>query len=165
MRMRLNRPKRFVAQSTVGARTHVRLRSHSAEYCSRPVAHIGIRTRLASTTSLAALAATFCFQVDEFNATRLKLTAEMADTSNVVKTLVIKAEDARILNEMKLMKRMYAAGPSVCVARCVAHWVACSVLCCMLCFMLHAPPGTPICSTSTASSSVRQAHQSQSPPV
>ena len=81
---------------------------------------MGIRTRLASTTSLAALAATFCFQVDEFNATRLKLTAEMADTSNVVKTRVIKAEDARILNEMKLMKRMYAAGPSVC---CTLHVV------------------------------------------
>jgi Bardet-Biedl syndrome 2 protein len=46
-------------------------------------------------------------KVDEFNATRLKLTAEMADTSNLVKTLVIKAEDARILNDIKLMKRMY----------------------------------------------------------
>ena len=39
-------------------------------------------------------------KVDEYNAIRLKLTAEMADSSNVVKTLVIKAEDARILGDM-----------------------------------------------------------------
>jgi Bardet-Biedl syndrome 2 protein len=47
-------------------------------------------------------------RVDDYNATRLKLTAEMADSSNQVKTLVIKAEDARILGDMALMKRMYA---------------------------------------------------------
>merc|ERR1712224_647717 len=47
-------------------------------------------------------------KVDEFNAIRLKLTAEMADDSNLVKTLVIKAEDARILSDMKSMKQMYA---------------------------------------------------------
>jgi Bardet-Biedl syndrome 2 protein len=39
-------------------------------------------------------------RVDDYNATRLKLTAEMADSSNLVKTLVIKAEDSRILGEM-----------------------------------------------------------------
>eukprot|EP01012_Entosiphon_sulcatum_P024785 TRINITY_DN3001_c0_g1_i1.p1 TRINITY_DN3001_c0_g1~~TRINITY_DN3001_c0_g1_i1.p1 ORF type:complete len:716 (+),score=211.22 TRINITY_DN3001_c0_g1_i1:102-2249(+) len=48
-------------------------------------------------------------KVDEFNAVRLKLTAEMADSSQLVKALVIKAEDARILNDMKLMKKMYAS--------------------------------------------------------
>lgn len=47
-------------------------------------------------------------KVDEYNAIRLKLTAEMADSSNVVKTLVIKAEDARILGDMTQMKRMYS---------------------------------------------------------
>ncbi|KAK3236701.1 hypothetical protein CYMTET_53174, partial [Cymbomonas tetramitiformis] len=46
-------------------------------------------------------------KVDEYNAVRLKLTAEMADSSNLVKTLVIKAEDARILTNMELMRRMY----------------------------------------------------------
>jgi Bardet-Biedl syndrome 2 protein len=46
--------------------------------------------------------------VDEFNQTRLKLTAEMADSSNLLKSLVIKAEDARILGEMKLMQQIYA---------------------------------------------------------
>jgi Bardet-Biedl syndrome 2 protein len=48
-------------------------------------------------------------RVDEYNAVRLKLTAEMADSSQLVKALVIKAEDARILNDMKLMKKMYAS--------------------------------------------------------
>jgi len=46
-------------------------------------------------------------QVDEYNAVRLKLTAEMADSSNLLKALVIKAEDARIINNMGLMRRMY----------------------------------------------------------
>jgi Bardet-Biedl syndrome 2 protein len=39
-------------------------------------------------------------RVDECNAIRLKLTGEMADDSNQVKNLVIRAEDARILNDM-----------------------------------------------------------------
>ena len=47
-------------------------------------------------------------RVDEFNAARLKLTAEMADQSNTAKTLVIKAEDARILGDIKAMRAAYA---------------------------------------------------------
>ncbi len=39
---------------------------------------------------------------------RQKLTAEMADNSNLIKALVIKAEDARIVGDMKLMKRYHA---------------------------------------------------------
>jgi len=39
---------------------------------------------------------------------RQKLTAEMADSSNLINALVIKAEDARIVGDMKLMKRYYA---------------------------------------------------------
>ena len=46
--------------------------------------------------------------MDEFNSTRLKLTAEMADSSNQAKTLVIKAEDARILGDIKSMRATYA---------------------------------------------------------
>ena len=46
------------------------------------------------------------FQVDEYNSIRLKLTTEMADSSGQVKNLVIKAEDARILGEMRLMRKM-----------------------------------------------------------
>ncbi|KAL1508789.1 hypothetical protein AB1Y20_004884 [Prymnesium parvum] len=47
-------------------------------------------------------------KVDEFNSTRLKLTAEMADSSHQAKTLVVKAEDARILNDIKSMRAAYA---------------------------------------------------------
>jgi Bardet-Biedl syndrome 2 protein len=42
-------------------------------------------------------------KANEFNAVRVKLTTEMADSSNLIKTLVIKAEDARILNEMYVL--------------------------------------------------------------
>lgn len=47
-------------------------------------------------------------KVDEYNAARLKLTAEMADSSNNAKTLVIKAEDSRILGDIKSMRAAYA---------------------------------------------------------
>ena len=43
---------------------------------------------------------------------RQKLTAEMADSSNLIKALVIKADDARIVGDMKLMKRYYASTTS-----------------------------------------------------
>lgn len=45
--------------------------------------------------------------VDECNAVRLHLTAEIADSSNLAKTLVVKAEDARILGEMGAMREAY----------------------------------------------------------
>ncbi|TMW68821.1 hypothetical protein Poli38472_006289 [Pythium oligandrum] len=47
-------------------------------------------------------------RVDECNAIRLKLTGEMADDSNQVKNLVIRVEDARILNDMGRMRRYYS---------------------------------------------------------
>eukprot|EP00913_Durusdinium_trenchii_P012836 g12052.t1 len=34
-------------------------------------------------------------RVDEYNAVRMKLTAEMADSANLVKALIVKAEDYR----------------------------------------------------------------------
>lgn len=39
-------------------------------------------------------------KVDEYHAAGQKLTAEMADHSNVIKNLVIRAEDARLLGDM-----------------------------------------------------------------
>jgi Bardet-Biedl syndrome 2 protein len=48
---------------------------------------------------------TVLMKVDEHNAVRLKLTADVADSSNAVKAFVIKAEDARILTDMNLMRR------------------------------------------------------------
>ena len=48
-------------------------------------------------------------KVDEYNTARMKLSAEMADSTQLVKALVIKAEDARILNDMRAMKRTYGS--------------------------------------------------------
>ncbi|KAL7680457.1 putative bardet-Biedl syndrome 2 protein [Plasmopara halstedii] len=47
-------------------------------------------------------------KVDESNAIRLKLTGEMADDSNQVKNLIIRAEDSRILNDMPRMRQFYS---------------------------------------------------------
>ena len=46
--------------------------------------------------------------VADYNAQRLKLTADMADTSQRVKVLVVRAEDARVLGDMDDMNRHYA---------------------------------------------------------
>lgn len=46
-------------------------------------------------------------RVEELNAIRLKLSAEIADSSNVIKQLAIKAEDSRILNDMSSMTKIY----------------------------------------------------------
>eukprot|EP01060_Flectonema_neradi_P014585 TRINITY_DN2120_c0_g2_i3.p1 TRINITY_DN2120_c0_g2~~TRINITY_DN2120_c0_g2_i3.p1 ORF type:complete len:738 (+),score=159.95 TRINITY_DN2120_c0_g2_i3:244-2214(+) len=47
-------------------------------------------------------------KVDGYNAVRIQLTMEMADSSQLVKALVIRAEDARILSEMGLMRQHYS---------------------------------------------------------
>ncbi|GAB5362786.1 hypothetical protein AAMO2058_000828500 [Amorphochlora amoebiformis] len=46
--------------------------------------------------------------VEECNATRLRMQADVADNSNLIKGFVIKAEDARLLNNMTMVKSMYA---------------------------------------------------------
>ncbi|KAK7200658.1 Ciliary BBSome complex subunit 2 [Novymonas esmeraldas] len=48
-------------------------------------------------------------RVDEFNEVRMKLTTDMADAAMIVKTLLGRAEDARLLGDMAAMKRSYAA--------------------------------------------------------
>merc|ERR1719326_299561 len=47
-------------------------------------------------------------RVDEYNAVRLKLTAEMADSSNLVKALIVKAEDYRMLSDMGNLKKVFS---------------------------------------------------------
>ena len=39
-------------------------------------------------------------RVEEFKSVRQKLTAEMADNSGVIRNLVVRAEDARIMDDM-----------------------------------------------------------------
>jgi Bardet-Biedl syndrome 2 protein len=46
-------------------------------------------------------------QVEEHNATRLRMNADMADSSNMIKQLLIKAEDMRMLGSMKAMRSYY----------------------------------------------------------
>jgi Bardet-Biedl syndrome 2 protein len=45
-------------------------------------------------------------RVDEYNAVRLKLTAEMADSSQLVKALIVKAEDYRMMSDMGNLKKV-----------------------------------------------------------
>eukprot|EP00656_Telonema_subtile_P027317 TRINITY_DN2936_c0_g1_i4.p1 TRINITY_DN2936_c0_g1~~TRINITY_DN2936_c0_g1_i4.p1 ORF type:complete len:708 (+),score=238.48 TRINITY_DN2936_c0_g1_i4:70-2193(+) len=47
-------------------------------------------------------------RVEQYNAVRMQLTAEMADRTAVVKTLVVKAEDSRLLGDMPNMKTHYS---------------------------------------------------------
>ncbi|RDD37377.1 Bardet-Biedl syndrome 2 protein-like protein [Trichoplax sp. H2] len=46
-------------------------------------------------------------KVDEYHSTSEKLTAEMADHSNLIRSLIVRAEDARIMGDMLNMKRGY----------------------------------------------------------
>ncbi|XP_033647290.1 Bardet-Biedl syndrome 2 protein homolog [Asterias rubens] len=46
-------------------------------------------------------------KVDEFHSVRQKLTAEMADHSNLIRSLVVRAEDARLMADMRNMRRGY----------------------------------------------------------
>ena len=42
----------------------------------------------------------FQLQVEEFHKVRQRLTAEMADNSGIIRNLVVRAEDARMMNDM-----------------------------------------------------------------
>ncbi|XP_052064404.1 Bardet-Biedl syndrome 2 protein homolog [Mytilus californianus] len=46
-------------------------------------------------------------KVDEFHVVRQKLTAEMADHSNLIRSMVVRAEDARLMGDMKNMRKGY----------------------------------------------------------
>ncbi|XP_059507582.1 Bardet-Biedl syndrome 2 protein homolog isoform X2 [Stegostoma tigrinum] len=46
-------------------------------------------------------------QMDDYHSVHQKLTAEMADHSNLVRSLLVRAEDARLMGDMKSMKKGY----------------------------------------------------------
>ena len=48
-------------------------------------------------------------EVKAFHSTRQKLSTDMAETSNLAKTLVVKAEDARVLGDMASMRQAYSS--------------------------------------------------------
>uniref|UniRef100_A0AC11CI73 Bardet-Biedl syndrome 2 n=1 Tax=Ovis aries TaxID=9940 RepID=A0AC11CI73_SHEEP len=47
------------------------------------------------------------FQVDEYHSAHQKLSADMADNSNLIRSLLVRAEDARLMRDMKTMKNRY----------------------------------------------------------
>ncbi|KAK7500508.1 hypothetical protein BaRGS_00008415 [Batillaria attramentaria] len=46
-------------------------------------------------------------KVDEYHRVRQKLTAEMADHSNLIRSMVVRAEDARLMGDMRSMRKGY----------------------------------------------------------
>jgi len=46
--------------------------------------------------------------VDEYKATKMNITADIADSVNNAKMFIVKAEDARMIGDMKFMKKYYA---------------------------------------------------------
>uniref|UniRef100_A0A5F9D3A6 Bardet-Biedl syndrome 2 protein homolog n=1 Tax=Oryctolagus cuniculus TaxID=9986 RepID=A0A5F9D3A6_RABIT len=46
-------------------------------------------------------------EVDEYHSVHQKLSADMADNSNLIRSLLVRAEDARLMRDMKTMKRRY----------------------------------------------------------
>uniref|UniRef100_A0A8C0MEI3 Bardet-Biedl syndrome 2 protein homolog n=2 Tax=Canis lupus TaxID=9612 RepID=A0A8C0MEI3_CANLF len=46
-------------------------------------------------------------EVDEYHSVHQKLSAEMADNSNLIRSLLVRAEDARLMRDMKTMKNRY----------------------------------------------------------
>ena len=48
-----------------------------------------------------------CHQVEEFNSARIRLAADMADDSQKVKALIVRAEDSRLMVDMDGTRRAY----------------------------------------------------------
>ncbi|KAF6287564.1 Bardet-Biedl syndrome 2 [Rhinolophus ferrumequinum] len=46
-------------------------------------------------------------EVDEYHSMHQKLSADMADNSNLIRSLLVRAEDARLMRDMKTMKNRY----------------------------------------------------------
>jgi len=47
-------------------------------------------------------------EVEKFKSSRFNITADIADSVNNVKTLIVKAEDARMQGDMAYMRKYYA---------------------------------------------------------
>ena len=68
--------------------------------------------------------------VESHNSTRQKMSAEIADSSNLVKTLVIKAEDARICGDIQMMAKLYSQLFDV------SSTLSCCIIVCVLLVMI-----------------------------
>ena len=56
-------------------------------------------------------------QVEEYHKIRQKLTAEMADNSALIRNLVVRAEDARMMNDMWAIVHVVMHVVILCVSR------------------------------------------------
>lgn len=93
----------------------LRIHSDSMDIVGEMIQDIGAYLGIQELQSLAEFPIEFgqfeqvLMRVDDYNAARMKFSAEMADSTQLVKSLVIKAEDARILGDMKAMRRTYGS--------------------------------------------------------
>jgi hypothetical protein len=46
-------------------------------------------------------------RIEEFRKARMNITADIADSVSTVKTLIVKAEDSRNINDMNYMRKHY----------------------------------------------------------
>jgi hypothetical protein len=61
----------------------------------------------AHSTALHSSVLQVCHQVEEFNSARIRLAADMADDSQRVKALIVRAEDSRLMVDMESTRRAY----------------------------------------------------------
>ena len=69
------------------------------------------------------------YQVDELHKVRQKLTAEMADNSGVIRNLVVRAEDARMMADMLVGGGVVQIADQCSVAVCCYASVSCWCVC------------------------------------
>ena len=46
-------------------------------------------------------------KIDEFNSVRQQLTSQMADHSNLIRSLVVRCEDSRLMDDMYIILHVY----------------------------------------------------------
>eukprot|EP00607_Mallomonas_marina_P009864 CAMPEP_0182420674 /NCGR_PEP_ID=MMETSP1167-20130531/5644_1 /TAXON_ID=2988 /ORGANISM="Mallomonas Sp, Strain CCMP3275" /LENGTH=760 /DNA_ID=CAMNT_0024596939 /DNA_START=242 /DNA_END=2524 /DNA_ORIENTATION=+ len=96
-----------------GGRLNVQIRCDSMDVAGdliQDIARFMNITELESTANFPNEAAQFeliLSKVEDFNAARVRLTADMAEDSQRVKALVVRAEDARLMGDMESMRRAY----------------------------------------------------------
>ncbi|CAM9237290.1 unnamed protein product [Ectocarpus sp. 6 AP-2014] len=107
-------PGTLWVQARLKARVEVRIRCDSMELAGEVVQDLG---RFLEVTELESTAhfpdemevlRDVMEGVVDYNSLRQQLTADMADSSQRVKAYVVRAEDARLLGDMPLVRKMYA---------------------------------------------------------
>jgi hypothetical protein len=66
-----------------------------------PLLMYNLKNNLSHTLALCSAVFQVCHQVEEFNSARIRLAADMADDSQRVKALIVRAEDSRLMVDME----------------------------------------------------------------